>query len=119
MPHRGPRLHTAYATPSTDTALANLPAIQAGSGAGIYKMASSLGGAIGAAISLALFTAFRGSTEATVFLGDVLVNFGWTDNVALRRAAVIALAFNLLMVAIAIVSITLTVPKSRSVTATE
>lgn len=79
-------------------------------------MASSLGGAIGAAISLALFTAFRGSTEATVFLGDVLVNYGRTDNVALRRAAVIALAFNLLMVIIAIVSITLTVPKGRGET---
>ncbi len=106
-----------YATPSTDAALANLPANQAGSGAGIYKMASSLGGAIGAAVSLALFTAFRGSTEATVFLGDVLVNYGRTDNVALRRAAVIALAFNLLMVIIAIVSITLTVPKGRGETA--
>src|SRR5690606_24098612 len=32
-----------YATPSTDAALSNLPADQAGSGAGIYKMASSLG----------------------------------------------------------------------------
>lgn len=106
-----------YATPSTDAALANLPANQAGSGAGIYKMASSLGGAIGAAVSLALFTAFRGSTEATVFLGDVLVNYGRTDNVALRRAAVIALAFNLLMVIIAIVSITLTVPKGKGETA--
>lgn len=105
-----------YATPSTDAALANLPANQAGSGAGIYKMASSLGGAIGAAVSLALFTAFRGSTEATVFLGDVLVNYGRTDNVALRRAAVIALAFNLLMVIIAIVSIALTVPKGRGET---
>lgn len=32
-----------YATPSTDAALTNLPAAQVGSGAGIYKMASSLG----------------------------------------------------------------------------
>lgn len=103
-----------YATPSTDAALANLPADQAGSGAGIYKMASSLGGAIGAAISLALFTAFSGSTEATVFLGDVLINHGRTDNVALRRAAVIVLAFNLLMVIIAAISVMATIPKSKS-----
>ncbi len=106
-----------YATPSTDAALANLPADQAGSGAGIYKMASSLGGAIGAAISLALFTAFRGNTQAAVFLGDVLVTHGRTDNTALRYAATIALAFNLLMVIIAIVSITVTVPKSKAVEA--
>ena len=32
-----------YATPSTDAALSNLPDDQAGSGSGIYKMASSLG----------------------------------------------------------------------------
>ncbi len=30
-----------YATPSTDAALSNLPDDQAGSGSGIYKMASS------------------------------------------------------------------------------
>lgn len=39
-----------YATPSTDAALSNLPDSQAGSGSGIYKMASSLGAAFGVAI---------------------------------------------------------------------
>jgi DHA2 family multidrug resistance protein-like MFS transporter len=100
-----------YATPSTDAALANLPADQAGAGAGIYKMASSLGSAIGAAVSLALFTAF--SSSGAQFVGDVLVNQGRTDNTAVREAAVIALAFNLVMVVIAIVSILATVPKGR------
>ncbi len=46
-----------YATPSTDAALSNLPNDQAGSGSGIYKMASSLGASFGVAISAALFTA--------------------------------------------------------------
>ncbi|WP_430297511.1 MFS transporter [Sinomonas sp. B1-1] len=101
-----------YATPSTDAALANLPANQAGAGAGIYKMASSLGSAIGAAISLALFTAF-GTGGAAQFVGDVLINQGRTDNTALRQAAVVALAFNLVMVVIAIVSIMVTVPKGK------
>ncbi|MDY5139433.1 MFS transporter, partial [Actinotignum timonense] len=50
-----------YATPSTDAALSNLPASQAGSGSGIYKMASSLGGAIGTAISLAVFYGLQGA----------------------------------------------------------
>lgn len=39
-----------YATPSTDAALSSLPDAQVGSGAGIYKMASSLGAAFGVAI---------------------------------------------------------------------
>ncbi|WP_369045569.1 MFS transporter [Sinomonas sp. P10A9] len=100
-----------YATPSTDAALANLPADQAGAGAGIYKMASSLGSAIGAAISLALFTAF--SSSGAQFVGDVLINQGRTDNTAIRQAAVVALAFNLVMVIIAIVSIVVAVPKGK------
>ncbi len=102
-----------YATPSTDAALANLPPNQAGSGAGIYKMASSLGGAIGAAVSLALFTAFAGS--GAEFVGDILMNQGRTDNTKLREAAVVALLFNLFMVVIAIVSIMVTVPKGTKV----
>lgn len=40
-----------YATPSTDTSVANAPADKVGEAAGIYKMASSLGGAFGVAIS--------------------------------------------------------------------
>lgn len=98
-----------YATPSTDAALSNLPADQAGSGAGIYKMASSLGGAIGAAISLAVFTAMAGSSGD--FIGNVVTMEGRTDNVALRLAGMIALGVNLLFCILAILSITMTVPK--------
>ncbi len=102
-----------YATPSTDAALSNLPAAQAGSGAGIYKMASSLGGAIGAAISLAVYTGFAtAGTDATVTqIGDVIHMEGRTDNVALRLAAMIALGVNLVFLLLAIISIVLTVPK--------
>ncbi len=98
-----------YATPSTDAALSNLPAEKAGSGAGIYKMASSLGGAIGAAISLAVFTAMAGS-ESTV-IGNVIEMAGRQDNVALRQAGMFALGVNILFLLLAIVSITTTVPK--------
>ena len=48
-----------YATPSTDAALSNLPEAQAGSGSGIYKMASSLGAAFGVAISAGVFSTLR------------------------------------------------------------
>jgi DHA2 family multidrug resistance protein-like MFS transporter len=43
----------------------------------------------------------------------VLTFAGRQDNLALRQAALVALAFNLLMVAAAVVSVVLTVPKGR------
>lgn len=98
-----------YATPSTDAALANLPADQAGSGAGIYKMASSLGGAIGAAISLAVFTAMANMNADIV--GSVIHMEGRVDNVPIRQAGMIALGVNLVFLILAILSITMTVPK--------
>lgn len=91
-----------YATPSTDAALSNLPADQAGSGSGIDKMASSLSSAMGAAISLAVFTAMsRG--DSTV-IGEVVRMAGRTDNLALREAAMVALGLNLVFVILAILS---------------
>jgi len=101
-----------YATPSTDAALANLPDDQAGSGSGIYKMASSLGASFGVAISAAIFTALSGGSGADWVAG--LVTFaGRQDNVAVREAALVALGANLLMVVAAVVSIVLTVPKTE------
>ena len=98
-----------YATPSTDAALSNLPADQAGSGAGIYKMASSLGSAIGAALSLAVFTAMAGS--GADFIGSVVSMSGRTDNVALRQAGMLGIGISLLFCVLAVLSITTTVPK--------
>ena len=100
-----------YATPSTDAALSNLPADQAGSGSGLYKMASSLGASFGVAVSAAIFTALSADSGSTRWLEGVLTFAGRQDNVVIRQAALIALAFNLLMVVAAIVSIMLTVPK--------
>ena len=102
-----------YATPSTDAALSNLPDDQAGSGSGIYKMASSLGASFGVAISAAIFTALSASDDSVQWLTGVITFAGRQDNVAIRQAALVALGFNLLMVAAAIVSIMLTVPKGR------
>jgi DHA2 family multidrug resistance protein-like MFS transporter len=102
-----------YATPSTDAALSNLPDDQAGSGSGIYKMASSLGASFGVAISAAIFTALSAPGESPRWLEGVITFAGRQDNLAVRQAALIALAFNLLMVVAAIVSIMLTVPKGR------
>jgi MFS transporter, DHA2 family, multidrug resistance protein len=100
-----------YATPSTDAALSNLPDDQAGSGSGIYKMASSLGASFGVAISAAIFTALSAESSATHWFEGVITFAGRQDNLAVRQAAMIALTFNLLMVVAAVVSIMLTVPK--------
>jgi DHA2 family multidrug resistance protein-like MFS transporter len=99
-----------YATPSTDAALSNLPAAQTGAGSGIYKMASSLGAAFGVAISAAIFTALNGS--GADWLAGMVTFAGRQDNLAVREAAMIALGFNVLMVAVAILSIMLTIPKA-------
>ncbi|MDO5665500.1 MAG: MFS transporter [Bacteroidia bacterium] len=100
-----------YATPSTDAALSNLPDSQAGAGSGIYKMASSLGAAFGVAISAGVFAALRVGENIT-WMEGVITFVGRQDNVVIRQAATIALAVNLLMIVLAIVSIVVTIPKS-------
>jgi len=98
-----------YATPSTDAALSTVPAEKAGSASGIYKMASSLGAALGVAISAALLTGLSGvniSWAEGIF-------WGRADNISIRYAAAIALLFNLVMVLTAIISILMTIPPGK------
>ncbi len=102
-----------YATPSTDAALSALPDDQAGSGVGIYKMASSLGASFGVAISATVFTAVSQSGDSVQWIEGVISYVGRQDNLAVREAAFFALAINLLMVVGAIVSIMLTIPRQR------
>jgi DHA2 family multidrug resistance protein-like MFS transporter len=103
-----------YATPSTDAALANLPDDQAGAGSGLYKMASSLGASFGVAISAAIFTALSADDGAAAWLPGVITFAGRQDNLAVREAALVAYAVNLLMIVAAIISIALLVPKGRA-----
>jgi DHA2 family multidrug resistance protein-like MFS transporter len=97
-----------YATPSIDAALSNLPAAQVGSGAGIYKMASSLGAAFGVAISAAIFSARSGQSASEIWLDGMLTFAGREDNRAVREAAIVALgaraARSLLGTAVAVLS---------------
>ncbi|MEO8594089.1 MAG: MFS transporter [Candidatus Solibacter sp.] len=102
-----------YATPSTDAALSNLPDDQAGSGSGIYKMASSLGASFGVAISAAIFTVLSGNDQPIPWIDGLITFAGRQDNVGVRQAAMISLGFNLLMVAAAIIAIVKTVPEER------
>lgn len=97
-----------YATPSTDAALSNVPDAQVGAASGIYKMASSLGNAIGVAISAALYVAGQAVNPELISSWGLFV--GRQDNVALRFGGAIGLLFNVLMVVIAIAAIIVTVP---------
>lgn len=102
-----------YATPSTDAALSNLPEDQAGAGAGIYKMASSLGASFGVAISSTIYTAIAGSNDSVRWVEGVITFVGNQANLASREAAFFALLANLLMLLAAILSIMITVPKGK------
>ena len=64
-----------YATPSTDTSVSNAPADKVGEAAGVYKMASSLGGAFGVAISATVYGAIaaNGNLETAATVG-IIVN---------------------------------------------
>ncbi|MBS4207091.1 MFS transporter [Bacillus sp. FJAT-50079] len=64
-----------YATPSTDTSVSNAPSDKAGEAAGVYKMASSLGSALGVAISATVYSSVAavGSIETAASIG-IIVN---------------------------------------------
>lgn len=101
-----------YATPSTDAALSNVPDDEAGAAAGIYKMASSLGNAIGVAVSAALYVAAQAMDPATIQSWGLFI--GNQENVGLRFGGAIGILFNLFMVVVAIIAIMVTVPSERS-----
>lgn len=81
-----------YATPSTDTAISSIPNEKVGSASGIYKMASSLGGAIGVATSIAIYHAFSGNAD-------------------FHKAALCGLILNLVFCSLSILSILFVIPK--------
>jgi len=81
-----------YATPSTNTAVGNVPQEKAGSASGIYKMASSLGGSFGVAISGAVSTAIILSNKSAQNLAA-----GWGLGVSVIAATISLIAVSLLV----------------------
>ncbi len=75
-----------YATPSTDTAISSVPNEKIGVASGIYKMASSLGGAIGVAASGAIYYSFSSSYTLGATYGLLL-------NVAFCILSIISILF--------------------------
>ncbi|MDD2364152.1 MAG: MFS transporter [Eubacteriales bacterium] len=104
-----------YATPSADVALSSISVEKSGSASGIYRMAASLGAAIGIAISSAIFTGISDSPLAREggFYTDIV---GRTDNISLRYAATLALFFNIFLTLLAIISIMATIPSGKGKT---
>jgi MFS transporter, DHA2 family, multidrug resistance protein len=83
-----------YATPSTDTAVDNVPGAKAGEAAGIYKMSSTLGGSFGLAISVAIYSAVEGA-----------------GNIA--TAASLGLIANVIFAILALISVVALIPKQK------
>lgn len=77
-----------YATPSTDTAVSNAPDEKIGEASGLYKMASSLGGAFGVAISATIY----GSISVVSSL-EVAASAGIITNVVFAALALISIIF--------------------------
>jgi DHA2 family multidrug resistance protein-like MFS transporter len=100
-----------YATPSTDAAMSNVPDNEAGAAAGIYKMASSLGNAIGVAISAALYVAAQAVDPDLIRSWGLFI--GNQENVGLRFGGAVGVLFNLFIVVVAIISIMVTIPSEK------
>ncbi|MBC1813665.1 MFS transporter [Listeria booriae] len=75
-----------YATPSTDTAVSNAPEDRVGVASGIYKMASSLGGSFGVAISATVYGVITASGNI-----DLAAMIGLLTNVGFCLASLIAI----------------------------
>ena len=81
-----------YATPSTDTAVDNVPQAKAGEAAGIYKMSSTLGSSFGLAISVAIYSEVEKAGNMEV-------------------AASVGLLTNVIFAGLALLAIVATIPK--------
>ncbi|HHT22082.1 MAG TPA: MFS transporter [Bacteroidales bacterium] len=101
-----------FATPATDAALSNLPESQAGSGAGIFKMASSLGTSLGVAISAGINSAVS-SGEPIAWLSNIITFVGRQDNVHFRQGAMLGFSFCLLLAVLVIVTVVVFVPDKK------
>ena len=84
-----------YSTPSTDTAVDNVPEAKAGEATGIYKMTSTLGGSFGLAITLSVYGAVG--------------NIG-----SVASAANAGMLVNIIFALIALVAVSILIPNKAS-----
>jgi len=98
-----------FATPATTAALSNLPADQSGAGAGVFKMASSLGAGFGIAIVAGIFTSVSGSGDTQDWLPELFL--GKQDNINYRFAAIPALSAALIFALLSAIVANTKIPK--------
>lgn len=98
-----------FATPATTAALSNLPADQSGAGAGVFKMASSLGAGFGIAIVAGIFTSVSGSGDTQDWLPELFL--GKKDNINYRLAAIPALSAALIFALLSAIVANTKIPK--------
>lgn len=78
-----------YATPSIDTAISHSPVDKIGMASGVYKMASSLGGAFGIAIASSIYAALR----ALDFVNAIAATTGLLVNVVFCLLSTLIIMF--------------------------
>lgn len=101
-----------FATPATSSAMGSLPSDQIGVGGGMFKMASSIGSAIGIAIASTVFTMLQ--TSGTQVVGAFIRYSGRQSNVAVREAGSVALLILSIFVVAAFVAVWFTVEKNTA-----
>ncbi|MDP9806163.1 DHA2 family multidrug resistance protein-like MFS transporter [Trueperella bonasi] len=102
-----------FATPTTTAALNSLPQDIVGAGSGILKMASSLGSAIGLAISSTVFTTFAQRGTGSEIVGRIIEYTGTQENLAVRQAGTIALFTLLVGAIVAIIAVWFLIPSRK------
>lgn len=102
-----------FATPATTAALNSLPQDIVGAGSGIFKMASSLGSAIGLAIASTVFSAFSQRGSGSEIVGRIIEYTGEQSNVAVREAGTMSLSTLLIGAIIAVIAIWLLLPSHK------
>lgn len=98
-----------FATPATTAALSNLPVAQSGAGAGIFKMASSLGAGLGIAIAASIYTGFSKISEMGEWTSHIFM--GRQDNVNFRLASMVALSILLIFALVSAFVANIKIPK--------
>ncbi|MCL6423151.1 hypothetical protein Bequi_07100 [Brachybacterium sp. JHP9] len=99
-----------FATPATDAAISSVPTEQSGAASGVFKMASSLGAAIGLAIAGAILAAGSAMDPDRIAAGGLFQ--GAPDALPIRFGAMAGNLFEAGMVILALIAVIVLVPRT-------
>ncbi|WP_158408106.1 MFS transporter [Corynebacterium uterequi] len=101
-----------FATPATASALGALGPNEVGVGSGMFKMASSIGSAIGIAVATTVFMAVQ--TSGSTVIGAVIAYTGRQSNLAVRQAGTMSLGALAVFALVAVVCVMFTIRSQKS-----